>query len=195
MSVPLTYAQEALKEKMDSIVNSKLGDNDPGLMVGVVKDGAIIYENYKGLASLQHQVKITEQSRSNIASTAKQFTALMILQLSHEQKLNLEDDIRKYLPNLYPLVKENIKIRHLINHTSGIRDYSDLLSIKQEPWWRQVGMDNDDVIKDILEKQEDLAFKPGSMYMYSNSGYTVLTKIIEFPPASAAASFSVGAQY
>ena len=100
MSVPLTYAQEALKEKMDSIVNSKLGDNDPGLMVGVVKDGAIIYENYKGLASLQHQVKITEQSRSNIASTAKQFTALMILQLSHEQKLNLEDDIRKYLPNL-----------------------------------------------------------------------------------------------
>lgn len=175
----LSFAQDALKAKIDSIVNSKLGDKDPGLMVGIVKDGAIYYENYKGLASLQHQVKITDKTRSNIASTAKQFTALMILQLSYEQKLSLEDDIRKYLPNLYPAVKEKIKIRHLINHTSGIRDYCDLLSIKQEPWWRQVGMDNDDVIEDLLEKQEDLAFKPGSMYMYSNSGYTVLTKVIE----------------
>lgn len=175
----LTYAQDAIKIKIDSIVNSKLADDDPGLMVGVVKDGAIFYENYRGLASLQHQVKITEDSRSNIASTAKQFTALMILQLSNEQKLSLDDDIRKYLPNLYPLVKEKIRIRHLINHTSGIRDYCDLLSIKQEPWWRQVGMDNDDVIKDILEEQEELAFAPGSMYMYSNSGYTVLTKIVE----------------
>ncbi len=175
----LTYAQDAIKIKIDSIVNSKLGENDPGLMVGVVKDGSIFYENYRGLASLQHQVKISEKSRSNIASTAKQFTALMILQLSNEQKLSLEDDIRKYLPNLYPSVKENIRIRHLINHTSGIRDYCDLLSIMQEPWWRQVGMDNDDVIKDILEKQEELAFAPGSMYMYSNSGYTVLTKIVE----------------
>ncbi|MBO6605521.1 serine hydrolase domain-containing protein [Psychroserpens sp.] len=179
ISAPLTHAQDALKEKIDSIVNSKLGDKDPGLMVGIVKDGAIYYENYKGLASLQHQVKITDKTRSNIASTAKQFTALMVLQLSYEQKLSLEDDIRKYLPNLYPAVKEKIKIRHLINHTSGIRDYSDLLSIKQEPWWRQVGMDNDDVIEDLLEKQEDLAFEPGSMYMYSNSGYTVLTKVIE----------------
>ena len=171
-------AQSQLK-KIDSILNSKLSDDDPGLMVGVVKDGEIIYENYKGLASLQHNVKVDENTRSNIASTAKQFTALMALDLHINKKLSLEDDIRKYLPKLYSNVKDEIKIRHLINHTSGVRDYCDLLSIKQEPWWRQVGMDNDDVIEDILEKQEDLAFKPGSRYMYSNSGYTLLTKIIE----------------
>ncbi len=171
------YAQEDLK-KIDDIVSSKLSDKDPGLFVGIVKDGKIIYEKYKGLASLQHQVKINESSRSNIASTAKQFTALMVLHLALGEKLSLEDDIRIYLPKLYPNIKDKIKIRHLINHTSGIRDFYDLMSIQQDPWWRKEGLDNDDAIE-LLEKQQDLAFKPGSRYMYSNSGYTLLTKIIE----------------
>ncbi|MCD2258040.1 serine hydrolase domain-containing protein [Psychroserpens luteolus] len=172
-----TYAQDQLK-KIDSIVNSKLSHTDPGLFVGVVKDGKIIYEGYKGLASLQHNIKVDANSRSNIASTAKQFTALMILNLALEEKISLEDDIRKYLPKLYPTVKDKIKIRHLLNHTSGVRDFYDLMSIQQDPWWRKEGLDNDDAIE-LLEKQEDLAFAPGSRYMYSNSGYTLLTKIIE----------------
>ena len=170
-------AQNSEIKKIDSIVNSKIGENDPSLFVGIVKDGKIIYEKYRGLANLQHQVKADEKTRSNIASTAKQFTALMILQLSLEGKLKLEEDIRKYLPTFYPNVKEEIKIRHLLNHTSGIRDFYDLMSIQQNPWWRNEGFDNDDAIE-LLEKQEDLAFKPGSRYMYSNSGYTLLTKII-----------------
>ena len=172
-----TLAQNPDLNKIDAIVASQIGENDPGLFVGIVKDGKIIYEKYRGLASLQLQVKIDEKSRSNIASVAKQFTALMILHLSLEEKLSLEDDIRKYLPNLYPTIKEKIKIRHLLNHTSGIRDYVDLMSIQRKPWWRQEGLDNDDVIQ-LLEKQEELAFNPGTRYMYSNSGYTVLTKII-----------------
>ncbi|MEM9679035.1 MAG: serine hydrolase domain-containing protein [Bacteroidota bacterium] len=171
-------AQHDQLKEIDSIVNSKLSPDDPGLFVGIVKDGTIIYESYKGLASLQHQIEVNENSRSNIASTAKQFTALMILQLSMEKKLNLDDDIRDYLPKLYSAVKEKIKIRHLINHTSGIRDYADLMSIQNDPWWKRVGIDNDDVIEDLLEEQEDLAFAPGSRYMYSNSGYTLLSKII-----------------
>jgi len=170
-------AQENKIAKIDSIVNSKISEKDPALFVGIVKDGKIIYEKYRGLASLQHQVKVDENSVSNIASTAKQFTALMILQLSIEEKLSLEDDIRKYLPTFYPSVKEKIKIRHLLNHTSGIRDFYDLMSIQQNPWWRKESLDNNDVLE-LLEKQEDLAFKPGSRYIYSNSGYTILTKII-----------------
>tara|TARA_R110001632_G_scaffold19898_9_gene59868 strand:- start:6586 stop:8703 length:2118 start_codon:yes stop_codon:yes gene_type:complete len=171
------FAQNIEIKKIDSIINSKIEKNDPSLFVGIVKNGNIVYEKYSGLANLQHQVKADKKTRSNIASTAKQFTALMILQLSLEQKLSLNDDIRKYLPKLYPSVKEKIKIRHLLNHTSGIRDFYDLMSIQQNPWWRNEGLDNDDAL-DLLEKQEDLAFKPGSRYMYSNSGYTLLTKII-----------------
>ncbi|WP_439130220.1 serine hydrolase domain-containing protein [Polaribacter sp.] len=173
----LLSAQQTELSKIDSILNSKINDNDPALFLGIVKDGKIIYKKSKGLASLQHQVKATKNSVSNIASTAKQFTALMILQLSIEEKLSLEDDIRKYLPTFYPNVKEKIKIRHLLNHTSGIRDFYDLMSIQQNPWWRREGLDNKDALE-LLEKQEDLAFIPGSRYLYSNSGYTILTKII-----------------
>ncbi|WP_435624567.1 serine hydrolase domain-containing protein [Flagellimonas sp.] len=172
-----TTQSKELKE-IDALLNSKVSSSNPGLFVGIVKDGEIIYENYKGLASLQHKVKIDANTRSNIASTAKQFTALMVLNLALEQKLSLEDDIREYLPKLYPNVQDTIKIRHLINHTSGIRDFYDLMSIQQDPWWRKEGLDNDDAIE-LLEKQLDLAFKPGSRYLYSNSGYTLLTKIIE----------------
>jgi len=174
----ITSAQNIDFGKIDVIINSKIEEKDPSLFVGIVKNGNIIYEKYRGLANLQHQVKVDEKSRSNIASTAKQFTALMILQLSLEEKLSLEEDIRKYLPKLYPEIKESIKIRHLLNHTSGIRDYADLMSIQRKPWWKQVGMDNDDVIE-LLERQEDLNFKPGLRYMYSNSEYSILAKIIE----------------
>ncbi len=172
----ISNGQEAT-QNIDSILKSKLSEDDPALFVGVVKDGEIIYEDYKGLANLQNNLKAYNKSRSNIASVAKQFTALMILDLALKEKISLEDDIRTYLPKLYPEVKETIKIRHLLNHTSGIRDYSDLMSIQQKPWWKQVGMDNEDVME-LLEKQQDLAFEPGSKHMYSNSGYTILTKII-----------------
>lgn len=172
------FAQQESLEKIDSIIESKIRKTDPGLMVGIVKEGNIIYEKYLGLANLQHQVKITKETRSNIASTAKQFTALMILDLALKDKLSLEDDIRKYLPNLYQEVKEEIKVRHVINHTSGIRDYVELLSLKNQTWWQQVGLDNNDIMQ-LLEKQKDLGFAPGLKYIYSNSGYVVLAEIIE----------------
>jgi len=171
-------AQNPAFQKIDSIIDSKVAENDPGIMVGIVKEGAIIYEHYRGLANLQHQVPTTAKTRSNIASTAKQFTALMILDLALKEKLRLEDDLRTYLPSLYPKVKEVIKIRHLINHTSGIRDYVELMGLQNNVWWKQFGLDNDDVLK-LLEQQEDLSFAPGSQYSYSNSNYNLLTKVIE----------------
>lgn len=165
-------------EAITKILYQYSNDDSPGIAVGIVKDGKIIYEHYLGYSNLEHKVKIDQYTRFNIASTAKQFTALMILQLSLEGKLTLEDDIRKYIPSLYPEVKEDIKVKHLINHSSGIRDYVFILEMMKKPFWKQVGMDNDDVIA-LLEKQEELVFKPGSNYLYSNSGYTILAKIIE----------------
>lgn len=170
--------EEIDKEAITKILQQYESGESPGLAVGIVKDGQIVFEHYQGYANLEHNVRMGERTRSNIASTAKQFTALMILQLSMEEKLTLEDDIRKYIPSLYPKVKEKIKIRHLVNHTSGIRDYVFILELMNKPYWRQVGMGNNDVIE-LLEEQEELAFKPGSKYSYSNSGYTVLAKIIE----------------
>tara|TARA_Y100000034_G_scaffold105927_1_gene134079 strand:- start:434568 stop:436637 length:2070 start_codon:yes stop_codon:yes gene_type:complete len=164
-------------KKVDAILESKVNADDPALFIGVVKDGKIIYQKSRGLANLQHQVPAKINTKSNIASVAKQFTALMVLQLSLEEKLSLDDDIRTHLPSLYPKVKEKILVRHLINHTSGIRDVYDLMSIQQNPWWRREGLDNDDAFE-LIQKQEDLAFAPGSRQLYSNSGYILLTKII-----------------
>ncbi|WP_111682466.1 serine hydrolase domain-containing protein [Winogradskyella tangerina] len=174
------HAQDLSKQfkDIDSIIESKIKKDHPGLMVGIVKDGNIIYEKYHGLANLSFKIKMDENTRSNIASTAKQFTALMILKLSLEGKLDLEDDIRKYMPNLYPQVKEEIKIRHLINHTAGIRDYVGLMDMQGEAFWKRVGLNNNDIIE-LTENQQELAFKPGTDYSYSNSGYVVLAKIIE----------------
>ncbi|MEM9528216.1 MAG: serine hydrolase domain-containing protein [Bacteroidota bacterium] len=177
MSLSLTVFSQTSLSKVDSIVNAKIDAEDPALFVGVVKDGEIIYKKVKGLASLQHKLPATEHTRSNIASTAKQFTALMILDLVQKGKLSLEDDFRKYLPGFYPKVEDTIMIRHLLNHTSGVRDYCDLMGIQQKAWWRRTGLDNDDVL-DLMRKQEDLAFSPGTDYEYSNTGYNMLAEIV-----------------
>ena len=115
-----------------------------------IKDGEIVYEHYLGYSNLENNTKIDKRTRFNIASTAKQFTALMILELNKTGKLDLGDDIRMYIKNLYPDVKEQIKIRHLINHTSGVRDYVDLMSLQDKVWWMQVGLDNDDVWSSVV---------------------------------------------
>ena len=169
-----SHAQEV---SLESIVNSKSSEEDPAVLAGVVQNGEIIFRTIRGMANLEHQIKADENTRSNIASTAKQFTALMVLDLSQKGKLNLEEDIRKYFPNLYPDIKEEIKIRHLLNHTSGIRDYCDLLGLKGKAWWRRVGLDNDDVLK-LISKQNTIAFPPGSSYEYSNTGYILLAEIV-----------------
>jgi CubicO group peptidase (beta-lactamase class C family) len=163
--------------EIDQYLDDKIGEGEPGLAVGVVQNGKTIYTRYLGYASLQHRVTVSDSTRFNIASVAKQFTALCVLQLALDNKLNLEDDIRKYLPEFYPQLQKEIKIRHLLNHTSGIRDFYDLLSIKSDPWWRKEGFDNDDALE-ILEKQQSLNFDPGSQYLYSNSNYTILTKLV-----------------
>ena len=166
-----------LKE-IDHIINKSVENNHPGLGIGIVKNGKVIYEKYRGLSNLQHQIPFSKKTRSNIASTAKQFTALMILDLSMKGKLNLDEDIRKYFPNLYKKVDDEIKIRHLVNHTSGIHEYVNLISQKDKVWWKQVGLDNDKIIE-LLEEQNELEFSPGTKYNYSNSNYNVLAKLIE----------------
>ena len=171
-------AQEKKFAKIDSIVRSQVQPNHPGIAIGIVKEGAIIYEKYVGLANLQHQVKFNEKTRSNIASTAKQFTALIILDLSLNKKLNLTDDIRDYLPKIYPKVKEKITITNVLTHSSGIRDYVELLDLEGAVWWQRFGYDNADVLE-LIEKQNDLGFTPGSRYSYSNTNYVLLTKVIE----------------
>ena len=88
------------------------------------------------------------------------------------------DDKKVEVTNLYKKVDDEIKIRHLVNHTSGIHEYVNLISQKNKVWWKMVGLDNDKIIE-LLEEQNELEFSPGTKYNYSNSNYNVLAKLIE----------------
>ena len=164
-------------KKVTDLLYQFAKDDTPGMAVGIVSDGQIVYEKYLGYANMEHQVKVNERTRFNIASNAKQFTALCILILVEEGKLSLEDDIRTYLPNLYKDIEEPITVSQLITHTSGVRDYCNLLALTSKTWWKQF-IDNGDAM-DLILGQTDLNFAPGSEFMYSNSNYIIMTEIIK----------------
>ncbi|MEL6254530.1 MAG: serine hydrolase domain-containing protein [Bacteroidota bacterium] len=170
-------AQNEKLEKIDELFKSKIQGKVPGAALGIVKDGQIIYEKYLGYANLEHMIPVDVNTRFNIASTAKQFTALCILNLELEGKLELEDDFRKYLHGFYEDIEHPITIASMLTHSSGIRDYSDLLSVEGDPWWKRVGYGNKEVVQ-LLKAQKDLNFEPGSQYSYSNSNYTLLSEIV-----------------
>ena len=178
--VTKNYAQS---ESLDLVaIKALIADqsqaNARGLEVGIVHNQEIVLEWYGGLASLEHNAAVDSKTRFNLASVAKQFTALMILDLEGKGKLDLNSDIRDYFPELFPEIKLPITLQQLLNHTSGIRDAYDLMSIQGDPWWKRPGLDNQDVFK-LLTQQNSLNFNPGEAYMYSNSGYTLLALIIE----------------
>ncbi len=171
---PLTNDQ---KEKISAITKRDVPENAPGVAFGIVKNGEIIYTQYEGFADLETATVINKQSRFNIASNAKQYTAIAILKLSEEGVLNLTDDLRRYYPELLPDIKAPILIQHLITHTSGIRDFYDLLDIQNITWWKHT-MGNKQIME-LLLQQRSLNFVPGTEYLYSNSNYVILAELIE----------------
>lgn len=177
----IAFGQVKLTEnqilKLDSIATQDVPKGAPGIATAIISEGKLIYENYAGLQNLADTSAINKKSRFNLASNGKQFTALAILILADEEKLKISDDIRIYLPSIFKDLNDKITIENLLNHTSGIRDVYDLWSLKGITWWEKT-YDNEDVIK-LIEKQNNLNFTPNSQYLYSNSNYILLAKIIE----------------
>jgi CubicO group peptidase (beta-lactamase class C family) len=171
-----TYTLNQIK-RLDSIATQDVPKGAPGIATGIVNNGKIVYERVAGYANLVDSTLITRNTRFNIASNGKQFTALAILVLIDEKKISLTDDIRKYLPTIYPRQNSKITVENLLNHTSGIRDVYDLWSLMGLTWWKHT-FSNKDVLE-LVEKQQELNFDPGSKYSYSNTNYILLTAIIE----------------
>jgi CubicO group peptidase (beta-lactamase class C family) len=147
----------------------------PGAAVAVIQNGEIVFKNGYGEANLESGVPITPGSVFYMASVSKQFVAFAILLLEQEGRLSLDDDIRKFVPEL-PDYGQPITVRHLIHHTSGIRDYLGLADL--------AGMDigrfhDDDSVIRFISRQKALNFDPGAEYLYSNSGYFLLAVIVE----------------
>lgn len=146
----------------------------PGVACGIVQGPLITYTHFSGFANLEDSVLISEKSRFNIASNAKQFTALAILKLVEEKKLKLDEELSTFFPNFQYTAR--ITIRQLLSHTSGIRDVYDLWGLQSITWWKQP-FSNSEAIS-LLSQQKDLNFSPGAQYLYSNSNYILLAEIV-----------------
>jgi CubicO group peptidase (beta-lactamase class C family) len=162
-------------KKIDSLFLKWNTANSPGCTVGIVRNDSLIFSKGYGMANLEYAVPNEPQTLFHMASVSKQFTAYSIVLLARQGKLNLDDDIHKWLP-WFPDLKEKITICNLLNHTSGIRDQWQLLAISGT---RLDDVITQDQIVKILGKQQALNFKPGDKYSYSNSGFTMLAEIVK----------------
>lgn len=171
----LIKAQNVSSE-IDSILQKHEQTNSPGLGIGIIKEGKIIYSKSIGLATLEYDIKNSDSTVFSLASIAKQFTAACVWTLIKENKLSLDDDIRKYLPE----IKEHsqvIKVRHLLNHTSGLSNYHSLMYLSGFDYDKEY-YNNSTVLK-LAAKQGKLNNSPGEKVVYANTNYTLLAIIIE----------------
>jgi CubicO group peptidase (beta-lactamase class C family) len=163
------------KTRVDAVFQEYDRIDSPGCALGVYRDGKIVYARGYGMANLELGVANSAQTVFDIGSTSKQFTAFSIHLLARDGKLSLDDDIRKWLPEI-PSYGKTVTIRHLLHHTSGLRDYivmMELQGVQTEDWTTE----QDSL--DILSKQKAPNFAPGEEHLYSNTGYFLLGVIVK----------------
>lgn len=149
--------------------------DSPGCALGIFENGRIVHERGFGSANLELGVANGPTTVFDIGSTSKQFTASCIALLAADGKLSLEDDVRKHIPEL-PDLKQTITLRNLLNHTSGVRDYLELFAL--------IGVHTEDYTTKeqalaLIAGQKALNFEPGTEFLYSNSGYFLLSIVVE----------------
>lgn len=160
-------------DRVDTLFAQWDSKDTPGCALAIVQNGVVIYNRGYGMANLELGVPITSQSVFYIGSVSKQFVSASIALLALQNKLSLDDDIRKYIPEM-PDYGTPITIRNLIHHTSGERDYLTLLGIAGVDF----GTYHEQDVLDLICRQKELNFKPGEEHLYSNSGYFLLSVIV-----------------
>jgi CubicO group peptidase (beta-lactamase class C family) len=162
------------EKQIDSMIYSQIGKSAPGGVVGVIKDGKIVFTKAYGFANLDYKIENSVKTKFNLASVSKQLTAYACLLLAKDGKLVLDADIHTYLPEL-PDFGEKITTRQLLHHTSGVTNVEilQLFSGSMDKVW---GL-NDEI--GMIQKYKKLNFKPNEEYLYSNTGYSIAAKIVE----------------
>lgn len=165
----------AMRSKVDAVFREYDQTNSPGCALGIYRDGKIAYERGYGVASLENSVAITPQTIFDLGSTSKQFTAFSILLLEREGKLSLDDDVRRFIPEMRQY-QRTITIADLLHHTSGLRDYLTLWSLAGVP---TENWTTDEQALQLILRQKATNFPAGSEYLYSNSGFFLLSQIVK----------------
>ena len=182
------YPRTELTTHVDELFAEWDGEISPGAAVGIFMDGRIIYSKGYGVANLDYDIPITPQSVLRIGSISKQFIAMCIAILTEQGKLSFDDDIRTYLPEM-PDYGNQITIRHLLHHTSGIREYLALVNLIGKPEGSVFGYTTQELVE-LLSRQQKLNFEPGSQFSYTNSGYFLLAEIVTRVSGMKASAFA-----
>ena len=160
---------------LDAVFGRWDREDSPGCAAGALRGGEFVFRGAYGMANLDHGVPLTADSVFRMASVSKQFTAAAVLAAEDQQLLSLEDPLRKHLPDL-PSWADPVRVRHLVQHTSGVRDYLVVMALRGHG--DDAHYTDDDVLA-ALQRLERLNFEPGSEYLYSNSGYWLLGQLVQ----------------
>lgn len=171
LCINLALAQ-SIQSQIDDIFNQAYPVNSPGATVLIAKNDKVIYRKAFGMANLELNVPMKPENVLQLASITKQFTSVAILILMEQGKLSLQDKLSKYISD-YPRGNE-IKLHHLLNHTSGIKSYTNIHEFRAK---MRLDLSPEEIITNF--KNVPLEFNPGEKYAYSNSGYVLLGHIIE----------------
>src|SRR6266403_538712 len=164
----------------DSVFATLVKPDEPGLAVVVRKNGRTLFERGYGVRDLRSKAKIDAHTNFRLASFSKQFTAMAIILLVHDGKLRYDETLTEIFPD-FPAYGKAITVRNLLNHTSGLPDYEDLMDAlekKSGPTWSPQKQIQDAEVLELLKKEKAGKFAPGTSWSYSNSGYVVLGLIV-----------------
>lgn len=165
--------------KIDSIIGNWNKPDTPGGVVAVIHHGNIILKQGYGLASLENKVPNTSATLFNVASLAKQFTAMCIALLEEQKKLSFDDDIRKYFPQFK--LRQTVTLRHLLTHTSGLREAYVLAALAGKTNLKgevSKNFQTTEKLVKLMSEQKDLNFTPGSEFAYTNINYILLGEVV-----------------
>ena len=166
---------DSLRRKVDEVFARWDHTDTPGCAVGISQQGRSVYQHGYGMSDMQHALAITPLSIFHVASISKQFTAYSVALLAQDDKLSLDDNVRKYIPEL-PDYGTPITIRQLMHHVSGLRDQWQLLAYAG---WREDDLITEQDVLTIVTRQKGTNFPPQREYLYSNTGFTLLAVIVK----------------
>src|SRR6267143_1308255 len=177
---PAQSSETSADKQIDAVFSAVTSPDAPGLAVLVRKNGRPVFERGYGVRDLRSKARIDPHSNFRLASFTKQFTAMAIMLLVHDGKLRYDERLTEIFPD-FPAYGKSITIRNLLNHTSGLPDYEDLMEAVEKvngPTWTPEKQIQDAEVLELLKKEKNGKFAPGTSWSYSNSGYVVLGLIV-----------------
>ena len=180
-------AAQDFTTRADSILHAFVGADAPGCAVAIDSAGSVAYRGAFGLAELEHQIPITVGTIFEAGSVSKQFTAAAVLLLEARGELSLDDPVQQWFPEI-PRYQWPVTIRHLMLHTSGMRDWGAVMGLAGWPRWTAAYTHADALA--IIARQRDLNHEPGAAFSYTNTGYNLMAMLVERVAGESFAAFT-----